>query len=151
MAQDATPESGAVAVGRAGGVDSPEAVCVLLGCRAGGREDVAGAAATDVGNGRRLLPNFGAGEFLVERHDWSLGRRVSVTGATAARVEAGAAGRGRSLGDSGSWHSGGISGLGSAEEVTGAAAAGVCVAVLRHRGVWLGDGVARRHLDKFLL
>lgn len=100
-----------------------------------------------MGNGGCLLSNLGAGEFLVEGEDWSLGRGVSVAGTTAARVEAGAAGRSGSLGDSGGWHSGGIGCLGSAEEVTSAATAGVGVAVLRHRGVWLSDGVARRHLD----
>lgn len=104
-----------------------------------------------MGDGGCLLADLGAGEFLVEGEDWSLGGGVSVTGTTAARVEAGAAGRDGSLGDGGGWDSGGSGGLGSAEEVTSAAAAGVGVAVLSHGGVWLGDGVEGRHLDASLV
>jgi len=90
VAHDAAPETGAVAVGRAGRVHSPQAgrvLLVLVG--AGGGDDVAGTAAANVGDGGSLLTDLGAGELLVEGEDWSLGGGVGVAGTTAARVEAG--------------------------------------------------------------
>lgn len=101
-------------------------------------EDVAGAAAADADR-RGLLADLGALELLVEGESRALRRGVDVAGAAAARVEArgaGGSGDGRAGG-----HAGGWGGLGSAEEVAGAAAAGVGVGVLEHGGVRLGDGV----------
>lgn len=67
---------------------------------------------------------------------------MGIAGTTAARVE-----RGCLLGGLGGLEGGsdaaGRGGLGGAEEVACAAAAGVCVGVLRNGWVWLVDEVAR--------
>ena len=106
-----------------------------------GGKDVAGAAAADVGNGRRLLANLGPLEFLVKGDRLPLGSRVDIAGAAASRVEAV---RGRTGGrDGGGGNAQGRGRLGSTEVVACAATAGVREAVLEHGGVRLGDGIGR--------
>lgn len=84
VASDTAPEAGALAAGGAVRVPSAQLGRVLLVLLGGAAEDVAGTATADMADGRGLLADLGAGEFLVEGHDGTLGGGVSVTSTAAA-------------------------------------------------------------------